>query len=372
LNDGKGNFSKANGAIPDIFLNASCIKPADFDGDGDVDLFIGARVEARKFGLNPQSYLLRNIGNARFENATDEVMPVSTIGMVTDAVWADFNGDKLLDLVVVGEWMPITFLENKNGKLTVNKQIEIKNSEGFWNSITADDFDNDGDIDFVAGNWGQNSYLKPTENEPITMYVKDFDNNGSLDPIICVYRTSPAGERALYPLASKDEMTSQLPHLRKKYLKYKDYATATIHDVFSEDTLKGALVKNAYQFSTSYLENKGKNGFEMTALPIEAQFSVAFALQTGDFDGDGQKDILLAGNFDSVTPLLSRYDASVGLLLKGNGKGKFASVSPLQSGFVSRGECRDMQFIKLANGKTAVLLMRNNDILQVLEWKIPK
>lgn len=372
LNDGKGNFSKVNGAIPDIFLNASCVKPADFDGDGDIDLFVGARVEARKFGVAPQSYLLRNMGNAKFEDVTSQVMPKAAMGMVTDAIWADFNNDKQLDLVVVGEWMPITFLENKNGKLSVNKQIEVKNSEGFWNSIAADDFDGDGDIDFVAGNWGQNSYLKPTENEPITMYVKDFDNNGSLDPIICVYRTNPEGNRALYPLASKDEMTSQLPHLRKKYLKYKDYATATIQDVFSADTLQGALVKNAYHFSTSYLENKGKDGFEMTALPIESQFSVVFALQTGDFDGDGQKDILLAGNFESVTPMLSRYDASSGLLLKGNGKGKFVPILPSQSGFVAKGECRDMQFIKLANGKTVALLMRNNDILQVLEWKNTK
>lgn len=369
LNDGKGNLSKSKGAIPEIFLNASCVKPADFDGDGDLDLFIGARVEARQFGIAPQSYLLRNIGNGKFEDATAQVLPISALGMVTDAVWTDFNNDKQLDLVVVGEWMPITFLENKQGKLSINKAREIKNSEGFWNSIVAEDFDNDGDMDFVAGNWGQNSYLKPTENEPLTMYVKDFDNNGSLDPIICVYRASPEGKRALYPLASKDEMTSQLPHLRKKYLKYKDYATATIQDVFPEDTLKRALVKNAYTFSTSYIENKGNEGFMMTALPIESQFSVVFALQAGDFDRDGQKDILLAGNFDSVTPLLSRYDASMGLLLKGNGKGGFTSVPPVQSGFVAKGECRDIQLIKLANGKTVVLVMQNNETLQVLEWK---
>jgi hypothetical protein len=372
LNDGKGNFVKTTDALPDVFLNASCVKPADFDGDGDMDLFIGARIETRKFGTNPQSYLLENQtpktkgSKVKFIDATLQNLPYSgKLGMVTDAVWADFNNDQQLDLVVVGEWMPLTFLENKKGKFTQNeKKAETQNSNGFWNSIIADDFDNDGDVDFVAGNWGQNSYLKPTEKEPITLYVKDFDNNGSPDPIICTYRTNSEGQRVSYPLPSKDEMTSQLPHLRKKFLKYKQYATATIGDIFSADSLKDAIVKYAYNFNTSYIENKGNGRMEIRSLPVEAQFSVVSALQSGDFDGDGKKDILLAGNFYGVTPLLSRYDASIGLLLRGNGKGDFLAVSPTQSGFISKGECRDIQLIKLANGKTIALIMRNNATLQ--------
>jgi hypothetical protein len=369
LNDGKGNFSKTENQLPEIFVNASCVKPADFDGDGDIDLFIGARVEARKFGIDPPSFILKNNGKGIFENASAEVLGNNLLGMVTDAVWVDFDNDQHIDLVVVGEWMPITFLKNQNNKLinlTTHNQHLTSNS-GFWNSLLADDFDGDGDIDFVAGNWGQNSYLKPTENEPITLFVNDFDANGSTDPIICMYRAASDGSRQLFPLASKDEMTSQLPHLRKKFLKYKDYSTATIHDIFTPEELKGAVVKYAQNFSTSYIENKGKEGFAIRSLPIEAQFSTVFALQAGDFDKDGKKDLLLGGNFYGVTPLLSRYDASVGLLLKGDGKGNFLPIAPAQSGLVINGECRDIQFVTLANGKKVALVMRNNDKLQVLE-----
>ncbi len=389
LNDGKGNLTKTNNAIPEIFLNASCVKPADFDGDGDTDLFIGARIETRKFGTDPQSYLLENLTislskgaqtvsanndskKGIFRDISAQALPKSALGMVTDAVWADFNNDKQLDLVVVGEWMPITFLENQKGKFMPATNSQTSNSEGFWNSIIAEDFDGDGDTDFVAGNWGQNSYLKPTEKEPITLYVKDFDANGSPDPIICTFRTNSEGKRVSYPLPSKDEMTSQLPHLRKKFLKYKDYSKATIEDIFPADSLKNALVKYAYNFNTSYIENQGNRKMELRALPIEAQFSVVSALQSGDFDGDGKKDILLAGNFYGVTPLLSRYDASMGLLLKGDGKGNFSAISPAQSGFVTKGECRDIQLVTLANGKTIVLVMRNNEALQVLEFLKPK
>ncbi len=367
INDGKGNFTKTENQLPEIFVNASCVKPADFDGDGDIDLFIGARVEARKFGIDPPSYVLKNNGKGFFENASAEVLGNNLLGMVTDAVWTDFDNDQQLDLVVVGEWMPITFLKNKNNKLISDSRFVIPNSHGFWNSLLADDFDGDGDIDFVAGNWGQNSYLKPLENEPITLYVRDFDDNGSTDPIVCVYRTAPDGSRQLFPLASKDEMTSQLPHLRKKFLKYKDYSSATIYDIFTPEELKTAVVKHARNFSTSYIENKGKEGFEIRSLPIEAQFSVIFALQSGDFDKDGKKDLLLGGNFYGVTPLLSRYDASVGLFLKGDGKGNFNSISPAQSGFIVNGECRDIQFVTLANGKRVAIVMRNNDKLQALE-----
>lgn len=368
INDGKGNFTKAENNIPQIFANASCVKPADYDGDGDIDLFVGARVEGRKFGINPPNFILRNTGKGIFEDVSAQVFEDSNLGMVTDAVWTDFDNDKQLDLVVVGEWMPITFFKNQNNKL-ITHNSQLKTQSGFWNSLIAEDFDGDGDMDFVAGNWGQNSYLKPTEKEPITLYVKDFDKNESLDPILNVYRTSAAGKRIAYPLPAKDEMTTQLPHLRKKYLKYKDYATATMQDIFTPEELEGAIVKTASHFSTSYIENKGKEGFVMKSLPVEAQFSVVSALQSGDFDGDGKKDILLAGNFYGVTPLLSRYDASVGLLLKGDGKGNFASVSPAQSGFVVEGECRDIQFVTLANGKKVAIIMRNNDTLKVLEMK---
>ncbi len=367
INDGRGNFTKTENQLPEIFVNASCVKPADFDGDGDIDLFIGARVEARKFGIDPPSFILKNNGKGFFENASAEVLGNNLLGMVTDAVWTDFDNDQQLDLVVVGEWMPITFLKNQNNKLISDARFVIPNSHGFWNRLLANDFDGDGDIDFVAGNWGQNSYLKPLENEPITLYVRDFDDNGSTDPIVCVYRTAPDGSRQLFPLASKDEMTSQLPHLRKKFLKYKDYSTATIHDIFTPEELKAAVVKHAHNFSTSYIENKGKDGFEIRSLPIEAQFSVIFALESGDFDKDGKKDLLIGGNFYGVTPLLSRYDASVGFLLKGDSKGGFIPVRPAQSGFVINGECRDIEFITLANGKRVAVVMRNNDKLQVLE-----
>ena len=224
LNDGSGTFKKGVKQLPAVFLNASCIKPVDVDNDGDTDLFIGGRVVAGRYGVDPPSYLLMNKGQGEFEDASallySSQLASGSLGMVTDAVWCDVNQDKRVDLVAVGEWMPITLLIQNEAGGFENKTIEygLSKTNGWWNTIAADDFDKDGDIDFVAGNLGLNSRLRATEDEPVSMYTGDIDNNNSIDHILTYYNQGKS-----YPLLSRDQLVKQVPSLRRKFLKYANY-----------------------------------------------------------------------------------------------------------------------------------------------------
>ena len=362
LNNGTGQFTKkAN--LSAMLVSTACVKAADYDKDGDVDLFIGGRLIPGQYPLSPSSYILENDGNGNFIDATQKIAPeLEKIGMVTDALWSDYDQDEDLDLMLVGEWMPITVLDNQDGELKIeNLKFKIENSAGWWNTLAAADMDGDGDMDYIAGNFGHNSQIKASENEPVRITVKDFDNNGTIDPIISYFINGKS-----WPMPPKDDLVGQLPSLKKDFLFYKDYANASIENLFSTTDLADAQKLEAHTFSTSYIENKGNGNFGIKALPIEAQFSPTYSILTRDFNGDGHLDILLGGNLMETRVQFGRYDASKGVLLLGNGKGNFAAVNNSEIGLKIKGAVRDMEVIKIQQ-EDYILVAKNNDSLQLLK-----
>jgi hypothetical protein len=351
LNGGKGNFSLKPGAAPNVYLNASCVKPADVDGDGDIDVFVGGRVIPGKYPETPASYLLLNDGKGNFTDKTAVLAPgLQNAGMVTDAIWVDLNNDKQKDLIVVGEWMPIKVFINEKGKLIdKTKTYFSSGTNGWWNRIYADDFDKDGDMDFIVGNRGLNTQVKVSEEQPCTMYYKDFDGNGSIDGIMCYYIQGKS-----YPALSRDEMVEQLPGLRKKFNDYASYSTATINDFFSGDELSSAKKLVADNMASCYIENKGNGKFEIRKLPVQAQFSPVYAISSLDVNKDGNQDLLLAGNFEKTRVSIGKFDANHGMLFLGDGKGNFRYVPQTESGLSVKGDVRDIQVINV-KGKTTVL-----------------
>jgi enediyne biosynthesis protein E4 len=361
LNDGKGNFSKNHKAIPDIYLNASCTVPADLDNDGDVDLFVGGRVVAGKYGIKPSSYLLINDGKGNFSDVTSRIS-LSDLGMVTDGLWHDLNGDNRLDLIVVGEWMPITVLIQKpDGTFTSETALYgFDNTHGWWNTISKSDLDKDGDMDFLVGNVGLNSRLRASKEEPVELTIRDIDSNGSYDPIITYYNNH---ER--YPFISKDQLVKQVPLLKKKFLKYEDFKSVRLEDILSTDRGEDIRLK-AEMFASVWIENKN-DSFQIHRLPAEAQMFPIFSFLVDDVNDDNQPDILAAGNLYAVQPDLGRYDAGYGILMLGDGKRNFHPMPMDQSGFVVKGEARDIKTTTNSKGERRVLVSRNNDFVLVFK-----
>ncbi|MEP7344458.1 MAG: VCBS repeat-containing protein [Gemmatimonadaceae bacterium] len=357
LNDGQGHFHKTSGYLPAETMSGSRVTAADYDGDGDLDLFVGARVVPWHYGAAPQSMLLRNDGTGHFTDVTDKVAPgLSRIGMVTDALWQDVDADGRIDLVVVGEWMPIVVFRNTGGGHLVRMNVPgLDKSNGWWNRIVAGDFTGDGRVDFVVGNLGINSRLRATESEPTTMYVKDFDGNGFDDQIVACY-----SDGKNYPLVLRDDLIKAIPSLKARFPNYTDYARQTVTDVFPPVQLEGALLRTVYTFSTSLARNNGDGSFTLVPLPREAQAAPVYGMIARDFDGDGVSDVLLAGNFDGFKPEIGRMSASYGLLLRGDKKGAFTAVSAERSGFFVPGQSRDIQQLRSRNGVLYVVT-RNND-----------
>ncbi|MEO9512214.1 MAG: VCBS repeat-containing protein [Flavobacteriaceae bacterium] len=365
LNNGKGIFRKSV-SLPSILSSGSCVVPGDFDADGDLDLFIGGRLVPNKYPTAPKSYLLQNVGNGNFKEVTASIGPqIENIGMVTDALWTDFNGDGTTDLIIVGEFMGIRAFENNGGKLTELPETSgFKNSNGWWNTLKQGDFDNDGDMDYIAGNFGLNSQLKATPEQPVQLYVKDFDSNGALDPIMCSYIMGES-----YPVFSKDDLIGQLPHLKGTYLNYSDFADQKITDIFSTEELANASLLEAHNFETSYLENLGGNLFKVKPLPTPTQFSPIYGILVDDFNSDGNLDVLMAGNFFGTRVKYGRYDANKGTLLLGNGNGEFSTVNSLKSGLNVNGEIRDMEMVTRADKSKIVFFAKNNSTPDIYLYK---
>jgi len=357
LNDGRGTFRKAVGHLPPMAASGSRVVAADYDRDGDADLFVGGRVVPWRYGADPPSALLRNDGRGHFTDVTDQVAPgLARVGMVTDALWQDVDEDGRVDLVVVGEWMPITIFRNAGaGRLARLTTRGLEKSDGWWNRVVAGDFTGDGRVDFVVGNLGLNTRLRATEAEPATMYVKDFDGNGFVDQIVACYSQGRS-----YPLALRDDLIKALPPLKARYLNYEDYARQTVTDVFPPAELAGAVAKTAHTFATTLARNNGDGSFTLVPLPREAQIAPVYGILAGDVDGDGASDLLLAGNFDGVEPELGRMSASYGLLLRGDAKGTFTPVAGRESGFHVPGQARDIGRIRTRDGELYVVT-RNND-----------
>lgn len=347
LNDGKGNFTKELAAGPVFGGQIGCIKPNDFDQDGDLDLFVGGAGIPGSYGMTPRSFLLRNEGNNQWTDITTQ--DTGPIGMVKDASWTDTNGDGWADLIVVGEWMPITIFvqENKNLK----KSHTVPNSNGWWNTIEKADLDGDGDEDFVLGNWGENMKLQASVSKPLKLYVNDFDDNGRYE---CILEWQFGTDEKPFPFASKKDLTAQLPMLKKKTLKYHEYATKQVSDILPKETLDKSLTLTANNFKTSLLIRNG-NSLELKELPFEAQLSPVYAIEILDVDGDNKTDLILGGNYYKLKPEIGRLDGFNGGYFKGNGEGTFVFVSALVSGLKISGEVRDI--VTLGDN---VVFVRNN------------
>lgn len=337
LGDGKGNFAKATDALPEMNVSKSCVRETDVNGDGFLDLFVGGRVIPGRYPETPQSYLLINDGKGHFNDKTSSIAPsLQKTGMVTDAAWLDLNGDNKKDLVVIGEWMPVTVYVNANGKLE-NKTSKYfdKVYRGWWNKLLTGDFNHDGKTDLVIGNMGLNTLCKATDAEPAELYFKDFDDNGSVDPILCFYMQGKS-----YPYVFRDELLDQMSTMRTRFTDYKSYADATIKDIFSDAELRDAGHLKANYLKTAYFEGGTNGKFQERALPLQVQFSPVFTITALDYDKDGNEDLLFCGNINQARLRFGKSDANNGVLLKGNGKGAFQYITQPQSGFHLSGDVR--------------------------------
>lgn len=361
MNDGKGNFRLDPAALPVNTTSGSSVTATDFDKDGDLDLFVGGRLTPGQYPVSPKSILLRN-DHGKFTDITSKICPeLKNAGMITTSLWTDFDQDGWTDLIIAGEWMPLTFFKNSNGKLVnVTASTGLTHTQGWWNSIAAGDFDEDGDIDYIAGNVGLNTEGRPQSDKPLTLFAKDFDKSGTMDPVICQY----LGEN-LYPVHPRDEMTSQMNFLKKRFVYYADYAKAEMKDVFTKEELKDVTKLVCEQMQSVLLENLGHGKFKLKPLPIAAQLGPVYGITAGDYDLDGHLDLLLIGNSYAPESISGRLDAFNGLLLKGNGKGVFVPVSAANSGFLVEGDGKSLAVLNLNDGKRLVLAAQNNDLLKV-------
>jgi hypothetical protein len=357
LNDGHGGYSRSPQVLPSFqFESSSCVAAADVDGDGDQDLFVGVRLKPGSWGYACKSYILANNGHGVFSDATDKVAPaLNQAGMVTDGKWFDYDRDGRPDLAICGEYMPIRIFHNEGGRLNeITAAAGLSKSNGWWNRLQVADVDGDGYPDLVAGNHGLNSRFKASAAKPVSLYTGDFSGTGAIEQIVCTYN---GGKQ--YPMALRHDLVGELPLLKKKYLRYGQYKEQTIEDIFGAELLKTVTKTDAYEMRSSVVLNKGKGRFQLQPLPVEAQFSTVFGLVVKDLDGDGKADILLGGNFYESKPEAGIYDASYGLLLKGNGRGGFRAVAPQQSGVLVKGAVRDI--IELRAGNKALFVFAKNN-----------
>jgi hypothetical protein len=374
INDGKGNFVQDTTALPVNYTSKSCVKAIDYDNDGDPDLFIGGRCLPGQYPLPVNSFIYRNDsqnGQVKFTDVTAEVAKgLQNIGMVCDALWTDFDADGWTDLVVVGEWMPITFFKNVQGKFeNVTTKSGISDQTGWWNSIAGGDFDNDGDIDYVVGNLGKNSFFRADDKNPVSIYVKDFDQNSRIDPIVTLFLKDQKGVKNEYTSASRDEIVSQLPGIRKKYRAYKEFAQADIHLMFSNEEMKDALILHANNFNNCYLENNGNGKFSLHALPAAAQIAPLNGMVVDDFNGDGNLDVAANGNDYGNEVSNGRYDAMNGLVLLGDGTGNFKAQTILQAGLFIPGDGKALIKLKGPGNTYLLAASQNRGPLKIFSHK---
>ena len=368
-NDGKGHFTQNKATLPQFLKSGSCVKATDFDHDGDLDLFVGGRMEVNAYPKPVSSFILRNdskIGIAKFTDVTQQIAPnLKNIGLVCDALWTDTDNDGWMDLMLAGEWMPITILKNNKGKSFVSTWPESLNKKvGFWNSLTAGDFDNDGDMDYIAGNLGTNTLNQASDEYPVSVYAKDFNGDGNFDAIPTVFYHDKVGKRMEVTFHGRDDLAKQMNTIRKKFDNYQKFALAGIKDVLSEEELKDALILKANYLKTSYIENLGEGKFNISALPIQAQTAPINGMLVEDFDADGNLDILMVGNDFGNEVSVGRLDAFNGLLLKGNGKGNFKPATLSESAFCVSGDGKGLIRVTNPNGKPLIMATQNRAALK--------
>lgn len=379
LNDGKGKFSILAGAFPFNSTSKFCVRAVDYDKDGDLDLFVAGRVDPHNYPKPVTSILYRNDaknGKLGFTDVTASVSPaLQNIGLISDALFTDYDNDGWPDLVLAGEWMPITFLHNEKGKfVNVTATTGIDKSLGWWNSLVPGDFDNDGDIDYIAGNLGLNSFYKGTKEMPVGIYAKDFDNNGSYDAVPSIFLQADLQKDPVwleFPAHGRDDMVKQMLGTRRLFQNYQSYATATIDKIFVPEQFKDVLILKANNFASSFIKNEGNGKFSMTALPDQAQLSALNGMIAEDIDGDGNLDLVINTNDYGTDPNIGRYDALNGLVLKGDGQGGFISLSMLQSGINIPGNGKALIKLLDANKQYRIIASQNRGPLQVYQAKYP-
>lgn len=360
LNNGKGYFSLAQNVLPNSTNVTACVRPNDFDKDGDIDFFVGSRVVSGSYPQIPESQLLMNNSHS-FKAVKNDVL--QNLGMITDATWQDINKDGWDDLIVVGEWMPITVFINNKGTLEkfkpnfINIKGENVETYGWWNTIATGDFDNDGDIDFIAGNQGENGFVMPKPNKPVYIYNKDFDNNGSIDPIVAQYYNDPTNN-ALLPVQTRDDVMKQLVKLKDRYLTYKAFSKVNFTELLNIKNLDEETLK-ATTFSSSYIENLGNGNYKITRLPEECQIAPINDILVKDIDKDGYLDALLVGNDLTAETNYGLSDALIGVYLKGSKKG-FKIIKNTASGFYVPEQSHHITSIQSNTGEELIIASQNN------------
>ncbi|CAN5502248.1 VCBS repeat-containing protein [soil metagenome] len=365
-NDGKGNFTRSPNAMPArLTAISTVVKACDFDMDGDLDLFIGSRVDFKGYPLSPPSYLLQN-NKGIFTDVTDQLCPaLTTAGMITDAAWIDVDGDKKTDLVLTGEWMPVRIFKNQSdGFKETTNESGLASMPGLWRSIAMADLDKDGDLDFVAGNIGLNNKFHFNAIYPLNLWYADIDENGSFDPVMGYYQLAASGKKELFPAFGLAEISSQVPSIKKEYLYHKDFSNAPLSAVFKSVDAPVKMLAN--EAATCWFENDGKGNFTKHELPVVAQFAPVNCILIDDFNKDGIADILLAGNEYETEVSTGQYDASYGLLLTGNTNKTFTAIPQNKSGIFIRGDVRCMRQIATTKNKY-ILAAVNNSPLAVLK-----
>ena len=350
----QGKFERDTLQFKNIETNASKVSALDIDNDGDLDISILSNLLPWQFGKTPSQYIFVNDGRGNFSDASLKYgLDFQNSGNVTDIVWVDLNNDTYLDAIVVGYWMPIKIFLNDGDQLLPQKNTNLEKTNGWWNAIKVNDFDNDGDLDFIVGNWGLNTRLQASKSEPITLYSNDFDNNGTVDPVITYYY-----QKQETPFASKDELVKQLPFLNKKFLSYKDFAEASFKALLPKGKIKEAFKKQVFELGSSYFENRGDNTFKKHELPFMAQISSVNDIALEDFNSDGYTDVLLVGNNYNINTQLGKLDASHGLILLNNKNGFF--YESLGQDFNIPGEAKNIKTIKI-KGELFYIISINND-----------
>jgi hypothetical protein len=363
INDGTGNFAKATEALPKMFTSGGCVAAADYDGDGDLDLFVGGRGIPGQYPKAPRSYLLEN-ENGRFIDITEAVASgLSEIGLVTSALWTDFDKNGLQDLLISGEWMPITVFKNEGSKFNnISEELGLTDTNGWWYSTAAGDFDGDGDQDYILGNLGQNYKYQSSKEASFDLYYDDFDGNKTGD-IVLSY--SENGKEV--PLRGRECSSQQMPFIKEKFGTYDAFAKANMTDIFGEENLKKALHLRSNTFASFYVQNNGNEPWDVKPLPRMAQLSSVNGIIVKDVNSDGFLDIILAGNLYNSEVETPRNDAGNGLVLLGNGKGGFKSLALEESGFFCAKDVKEIHALEIG-GKFHIACVNNNDYLQLFEF----
>jgi hypothetical protein len=373
INDGKGNFIQDLQAIPASHLSKSCVKAADYDNDGDLDLFIGGRVMPENYPLPVSSFILRNDskpGSAHFTDVTKDIAPALTeIGLVCDMLWTDFDNDGWTDIMLAGEWMPITILKNEKERFrNVTKSSGLDAMHGWWSSLTGGDFDNDGDIDYVAGNTGLNTFYKASKQYPVKIYAGDFNRDGGYDAIPSLYLPDRNNQLQEFPAFGRDDMIKQMIAFKARFTNYNSYAVATLDKVLTQSEMDQSLKLYADCLASCFIRNNGNGKFEMKRLPVAAQLSTVYAMVADDVDGDNNLDLIITGNDYGIEIGTGRYDAFNGLVLLGDGQGNFIPMASDKSGLYIPGDGKSLALL-IAKDQPLLLAAQNLGPLFVFSKK---